>query len=69
MGLNSSYSTVNNEGISIGMGMSIPLGLFNIFADLNYIFVNSITEFDDEVKVNVGGLKLGYGITINLWKM
>ena len=66
LALNSSHSTNKNEGLSIDLGLNVPIGKFLFFADMNYIYVLSSTQYDSDDKKNVGGLMLGLGVTFNL---
>ena len=64
--LNSFYSTNSNEGISVDISINIPISKFILFADINYIYVLSLTQYDSKNKRNVGGLMLNFGLAFNL---
>jgi hypothetical protein len=62
----SDYSTNGNEGISIVLGINIPIGKLILSTDVNYIYVLSETEDESINKINVGGLMLNVGLGIKL---
>ena len=62
----SDYSTNGNEGISIVLGLNIPIDGLILSADINYIYVLSKTEDESNNKTNVGGLMFNVGLGIKL---
>ena len=64
--LNSNYSKNGNEGISIVLGVNIPISKLILSTDVNYIYVVSTTEDKSNNKTNVGGLMFNVGLGIKL---
>ena len=64
--LTSDYSTNGNEGISIVLGINIPIDGLILSTDVNYIYVLSKTEDESNNKTNVGGLMFNVGLGIKL---
>ena len=64
--LTSNYLTNGNEGISIVLGIYLPIDGLIFSADVNYIYVLSKIEDESKNKTNVGGLMFNVGLGIKL---
>ncbi|MFQ6673269.1 MAG: hypothetical protein ACE5GH_00630 [Fidelibacterota bacterium] len=63
--LNSTYSTDNNRGASVAIGITLPIVLgFNLSGEVEYVFVETTEPGrTKEDKLNIGGPTYGLGIS------